>query len=105
MISRSEAATKDAADANGGGETSPRSLGTAPADSGECIGRGASFRAVNMPAKKPVPKRRGPPKPRDRAKKRQDEAALEQALEDTFPSSDPVALTQPTIAAKKKLRR
>jgi len=37
--------------------------------------------------------------------KREQDAELEKALEDTFPSSDPVALTQPTIAAKKKPRR
>jgi hypothetical protein len=59
---------------------------------------------VNMPAKKPQPKRRGEPQSRDR-KKRKEEAALEQALEDTFPSSDPVSLTQPTVASKKKPRR
>jgi len=58
-----------------------------------------------MPAKKTMPKRRDRLKPSDRAKKREQEAALEQALEDTFPSSDPVAVTQPTIARKKKPRR
>jgi hypothetical protein len=58
-----------------------------------------------MPAKKPVPKHRDQQKARDRTKKREEEAALEQALEDTFPSSDPVAVTQPTIASKKKRRR
>jgi hypothetical protein len=51
-----------------------------------------------------MPKRRGQHKPRDRAKRRKEEAALEKALEDTFPSSDPVAATQPTIASKKKSR-
>jgi len=62
------------------------------------------FGVVNMATKKPMPKRRDQHKPRDRAKKRQEEAALERALEDTFPSSDPVAVTQPTIASKKKPR-
>lgn len=60
---------------------------------------------MNMPAKKPMSKRRDQHKPRDQTKKREQEAALERALEDTFPSSDPVALTQPTIANKKKPRR
>jgi hypothetical protein len=57
-----------------------------------------------MPTKNPMPKRRDQHKPRARAKKREEEAALEKALQDTFPSSDPVALTQPTIAGKKKSR-
>jgi hypothetical protein len=57
-----------------------------------------------MPSKKPVPKTRDQEGRRAQARKRQEDAALEQALEDTFPSSDPVALTQPTIAAKKKHR-
>jgi hypothetical protein len=57
-----------------------------------------------MPTKKPQSKRRDEPQPRDRAKKRKQEPALEQALEDTFPSSDPVSLTQPTVAGKKKPR-
>jgi hypothetical protein len=56
---------------------------------------------MNMPTKKPQPKRRNEPQPRD-SKKREQEAELEQALEDTFPSSDPVSVTQPTIASKKK---
>jgi hypothetical protein len=55
-------------------------------------------------AKKPTPERRGRHKPSDRARKHEEEAALEKALEDTFPSSDPVAVTQPTIASKKKSR-
>lgn len=55
-------------------------------------------------AKKPTPKRRARNKPRDRAKKREEEAALEKALEATFPSSDPVAVTQPTIASKRRSR-
>lgn len=54
-----------------------------------------------MPTKKPQPKRRDEPQSRD-SKKREQEAELEQALEDTFPSSDPVSVTQPTIASKKK---
>lgn len=58
-----------------------------------------------MPAKPPTSKREEQRKPRDRATKREKEAALEQALEDTFPSSDPVAVTQPTVASKKKPRR
>ena len=58
-----------------------------------------------MPAKKSTAKGREQHKPRDRAKKREEEDALEKALEDTFPSYDPVALTQPTIASKKKPRR
>jgi hypothetical protein len=62
------------------------------------------FGVVNMSAKKPMPKRRDRHRPRDRVKKRKEEAALEKALEDTFPSSDPVALTQPTIVSKKKSR-
>jgi hypothetical protein len=63
------------------------------------------FGVVNMPAKKPLPKRGDRHKPRARAKKREQEAALEKALEDTFPSSDPVALTQPTVASKKNSHR
>jgi hypothetical protein len=51
-----------------------------------------------------MPKRGGQHKPRDRAKRQKEEAALEKALEDTFPSSDPVAVTQPTIASKRKSR-
>jgi hypothetical protein len=58
-----------------------------------------------MPTKKPQSKRRDEPQPRDRAKKRKQEAALEQALEDTFPSSDPVSVTQPSVPSKKKPRR
>jgi hypothetical protein len=57
-----------------------------------------------MPTKKPQPKRRDEPQSRD-SKKREQEAELEQALEDTFPSSDPVSVTQPTIASKKKPAR
>jgi hypothetical protein len=58
-----------------------------------------------MPNRKPQSKRRDEPQPRDRAKRRKQEDALEQALEDTFPSSDPVSVTQPTVASKKKPRR
>jgi hypothetical protein len=32
------------------------------------------------------------------------EEALEQALEDTFPSSDPISITQPTVPSKKRPR-
>ena len=32
------------------------------------------------------------------------EEALEQALEDTFPSSDPISITQPTVPSKKRSR-
>lgn len=58
-----------------------------------------------MPARKPKPKRRDQPKPRQQPRNREKEAALEQALEDTFPSSDPVAVTQPTVGTKKRSRR
>jgi len=58
-----------------------------------------------MSTKKAPSKRRDEPRPRDRAEKRKREAELEQALEDTFPSSDPISLTQPTVASKKKPRR
>ena len=34
-------------------------------------------------------------KPDDKAEKRQLEAALEEGLEETFPASDPVNITQP----------
>jgi hypothetical protein len=59
---------------------------------------------MNMPTKKPQPKRPDEPQSRD-SKKREQEAELEQALEDTFPSSDPVSVTQPTIVSKKKRPR
>lgn len=39
-----------------------------------------------------------------RTEEQEQDAELEKALEDTFPSSDPVSLTQPTIASKKKRR-
>jgi hypothetical protein len=39
-----------------------------------------------------------------RTEEQEQDAELEKALEDTFPSSDPVSLTQPTIASKKKKR-
>jgi hypothetical protein len=64
-----------------------------------------AFWVGDMPAKKSRSKRGSQRKPRARPKKREQEAGLEQALEDTFPSSDPVALTQPTVASKKKSRR
>ena len=57
-----------------------------------------------MPSKKSTTKSGDEQKPDERAKKQEEEDALEQALEDTFPSSDPVAVTQPTVGTKKKPR-
>jgi hypothetical protein len=57
-----------------------------------------------MPSKKSTKKGRDEQKPGDRAKKQEEEDVLEKALEDTFPSSDPVAVTQPTVGTKKKPR-
>jgi hypothetical protein len=42
----------------------------------------------------------GPGKQKD--PKQESEDVLEQGLEDSFPSSDPVAVTQPTVATKKR---
>ncbi len=52
-----------------------------------------------------------PPRPSDKARKsateseqekrRKEESKLEQALEDTFPASDPVAVTHPTFVRPK----
>jgi hypothetical protein len=58
-----------------------------------------------MAAKKLATRRPARPKPRKPANKQKQEAALERALEDTFPSSDPIALTQPTTTSKRKSRR
>jgi aminoglycoside phosphotransferase (APT) family kinase protein len=58
-----------------------------------------------MAAKKLATRRPARPKPRKSANKQKQEAALERALEDTFPSSDPIALTQPTTTSKRKSRR
>jgi len=42
------------------------------------------------------------PKDRKAAEKRKLEEALERGLEDTFPASDPVAVTQPPPSARNK---
>ena len=52
-------------------------------------------------AKKPAGKRRT----KDAARKKALDDNLDRALEDSFPGSDPVALTQPPSSARDKRRR
>jgi hypothetical protein len=40
-----------------------------------------------------------PKKPTDRDKRGRDERALDEALKNTFPASDPVSIEQPTLPA------
>ena len=40
------------------------------------------------------------PKDRDKRERRRDEEALDEALKNTFPASDPVAIEQPTLPAE-----
>jgi hypothetical protein len=48
----------------------------------------------------PILDNAGPGKDKQREPER--ENILEEALEESFPSSDPVAITQPTVATKKR---
>jgi hypothetical protein len=48
----------------------------------------------------PILNNPGPGKDKQREPERED--ILEEALEESFPSSDPVAIVQPTVATKKR---
>jgi hypothetical protein len=39
------------------------------------------------------------PKDRDRCERRRDEEALDEALKNTFPASDPISIEQPMLPA------
>jgi len=50
-------------------------------------------------------RRRNPSADREEARKRKLERSLEQGLEDSFPASDPVNVTQPAPAPREKIKK